>query len=127
MTSNQREGGEKKKRVDELGSKWFHVLKNNKTIMVNISIVWDWFVKSSTFFFFSYHLIELIAIDEELRRIVVDILHDAGCRPRNGGVYVQTLGPRFETRAEVCYDIESHFQHFIQYHSIHYHLNVNTL
>ncbi len=39
--------------------------------------------------------------DGGLRNEILEALHDGGFRPHNGGVYIQTTGPRFETKAEV--------------------------
>lgn len=40
-------------------------------------------------------------IDEELRKRLYYRAHEAGENVRSGGVYVQTRGPRLETRAEI--------------------------
>ncbi|MFI5047395.1 MAG: MTAP family purine nucleoside phosphorylase [Acidimicrobiia bacterium] len=41
------------------------------------------------------------AFDREWRARVVRVANDAGARTLDGGVYWQTTGPRFETRAEI--------------------------
>ena len=41
------------------------------------------------------------AIDAPARRALLAVLRGAGLAPRDGGVYVNSRGPRFETRAEV--------------------------
>lgn len=40
-------------------------------------------------------------LDDSLRRLLLDVAGDAGGTVRDGGVYAETRGPRFETRAEV--------------------------
>jgi len=42
------------------------------------------------------------AVDENLRSLLAKAIRAAGERGRNRGVYVQTTGPRLETRAEIA-------------------------
>lgn len=46
-----------------------------------------------------YHAVPMISMS--VRRIIVDYARMAGVAVREGGVYVQTNGPRLETKAEV--------------------------
>jgi len=39
--------------------------------------------------------------NDALRKEVLDVVYGIGLRPLDGGVYVNTKGPRFETRAEI--------------------------
>jgi 5'-methylthioadenosine phosphorylase len=40
-------------------------------------------------------------LDGELRRLLLEVAREVGGPVRDGGVYAETAGPRFETRAEV--------------------------
>lgn len=40
-------------------------------------------------------------LDRGIKRTIIDVARKAGLNPIDGGVYVQTKGPRFETKAEV--------------------------
>jgi 5'-methylthioadenosine phosphorylase len=40
-------------------------------------------------------------IDKNLRKIIIDVAKASGLDPIDGGIYVQTRGPRFETKAEI--------------------------
>ncbi|EQC41411.1 hypothetical protein SDRG_01380 [Saprolegnia diclina VS20] len=40
-------------------------------------------------------------ISEPLRKYFLEVLRAEGLNPHDGGVYVQTAGPRFETKAEI--------------------------
>jgi 5'-methylthioadenosine phosphorylase len=40
-------------------------------------------------------------LDPELRKSLVDCIRDLGHTAHDGGVYIQTTGPRLETKAEI--------------------------
>lgn len=47
------------------------------------------------------YVVFIIALDMEMRERVVQILKEDGFSPISGGTYFQTVGPRFETKAEI--------------------------